>query len=140
MGEDVYEVKSNLSMLHRLTIYDMNKKPLIKIKKRYFRVFPRFDVCSVNNDLILAVKAKFSFLTKKCKIKSYDSNFNNIIIEGNILAWSFYIKQGDEVLVELSKKVFKIADSYCITINDEKNALLYLAMIIILDCIYHKKR
>jgi len=139
-GENSYEVKSNFSLLRRLTIYDMDGSPQITIKKRYFRVLPRYDVYSSNKDFIFSVKSKFSILTKKCKIKSKDDNLNNIIIEGNILAWNFKIKQGDDVLVEISKKILKIADSYCISINDESNSLSYLAMIIILDLLFHKKR
>ena len=137
-GEDCYEVKSNFSLLKRLTIYDLEKKPLLVIKKRYFRFFARYDVCSSDGEMLLAVKAKISFFTRKCKIISNTEKLNDLKIEGNVFAWNFYIKDGEEILVEVSKKIFKIADSYCISINDEKNAMLYLATVIILDCMYHK--
>lgn len=136
-GDDCYEVKSNFSLLKRLTIYDLNSNPLITIKKKYFRFLPRYDICSPEGKLLLTVKAKMSLFKRKSKIVSNVENLEDMKIEGNVFAWNFLIKQEDKILVEISKKIFKIADSYCVSISDDKNTLLYLAIIIVLDCMYH---
>ncbi|HEY8390268.1 MAG TPA: hypothetical protein VIL26_04885 [Clostridia bacterium] len=137
---DCFLVKSDANILFRLTIYDMDNQPLIKIKKRYFRILPRFDVCTPDGKLLFKVKRKIAVFSKKMKIKSKNPEFNGLKVKGNIFAWEFDINRGQDILARVSKKVLKIADTYCVTIADEANAVNYLALAIVIDCVYQKAR
>lgn len=137
-GENCFLVKSDVRFLFRLTIYDLNNNPLIKIKKRYFRVFPRYDVYSPEGKLLFFVKSKFALFSKKAKIQSQDSAYNGLRIKGNILAWEFDIEKDDKVLARISKKLLRLSDTYTVQVADEENAVKYLAIGIIMDCIHHR--
>jgi uncharacterized protein YxjI len=137
-GENCFLVKSDVSFLFRLTIYDLNNKPLIKIKKRYFRVFPRYDVYSPEGELLFIVKAKFSVFTRKSKIKSKNPAYDGLKINGNILAWEFDIEKGDKVLARISKKLLRLSDTYTVSVSNEQDAVKYLVIGIIMDCMYHR--
>ena len=137
---DSFFVKSDAHLLARLTIYDMDNQPLVKIKKRYFRILPRYDVCTPNGDLIFAVKSRFTIFTKKLKVVSKNPEFDGMKIKGNILAWEFDVNKDENIVARISKKILRIADSYCVAIADEANTILYLALAIIVDCVHHKKR
>lgn len=133
-------VKSDAHLLFRLTIYDMEDHPLLKIKKRYFRILPRFDVCTPDGELLFKVKSRFSVFTKKLKIKSKNPEFDGLKVRGNIFAWEFDVNKGQNIVARISKKILRIADSYCVAIADEANTVNYLALAIVIDCIHHKKR
>lgn len=139
-GENCFLVKSDVSLLYRLTIYNLNNQPLIKIKKRYFRVFPRYDVYSPDKKFLFKVKAKFSVFSRKAKIKSKDPAYNGLKIKGDILAWEFDIEKGDKVLARISKKLLRLTDTYTVSVLDEQEAVKYLAIAIILDCMHHRQK
>lgn len=139
-GQDCFQVKSDVHLLFRLTIYDLNGQPLAKIKKRYFRIFPRYDVYSPDGQLLFKVKAKFSLFTRKAKIISKSPDYNGLKINGNILAWEFDIDQGDRTVARISKKLLKLSDTYSVSILDEMDAVNYLAIAIIMDCMHHKQK
>ncbi len=139
-GVDCFFVKSDVNLLFRSTIYDMNNQPLLKIKKRYFRFLPRYDVYTSEGKLLFTVKSRFTVFTKKLKIISQNPVLNGLKVDGNIFAWEFDVNKGDEVVARISKKLFRITDSYGVTIADEANAVNYLALAIVVDCIHHKKK
>jgi uncharacterized protein YxjI len=139
-GDNCFEVKSDIHMLFRLTIYDLNGQPLAKIKKRYFRIFPRFDVYSPDGNLLFKVKAKFALFSRKAKIISKHPDYQGLRVKGNILAWEFDIVKGEQTLARISKKLFRLTDTYSVSILDELDSVNYLAIAIIMDCMHHKKR
>ena len=139
-GQNCFEVKSDVNILFRLTIYDLNGRPLAKIKKRYFRIFPRYDIYSPDGNLLLKVKAKFALFTRKAKIISKHSDYQGLRVKGNILAWEFDIEKGEKILARISKKLFKLTDTYSVSILDGIDEVNFLAIAIIMDCMHHKKR
>ncbi|MDD4111280.1 MAG: LURP-one-related family protein [Clostridia bacterium] len=140
-GEIIYQVKSNIWFPFKLTVSDLNNKPLIVIKKRYFRIFPRFDVYSTESKTMLAkIKAKLGILEKRFNIYSSNPEFNNLKIHGDVIGLSFQIMKDNEVLATVNKKILNIGDKYSVQINDDKNSMLYFAIVLTLDTIVHTRK
>lgn len=90
--------------------------------------------------MLFKVKAKFSLFSKKAKIKSKTQQFNGLKIKGDFLAWEFDIEKDKKALARISKKLLKLSDTYDVSVADEKNAVYYLAIAIIIDCMHHRQK
>src|SRR5690606_32450145 len=95
---------------------------------------------SPDGNLLLKVKAKFALFTRKAKIISKHSDYQGLRVKGNILAWEFDIEKGEKILARISKKLFKLTDTYSVSILDGIDEVNFLAIAIIMDCMHHKKR
>ncbi len=140
---DVFEIRTNVNALKRLTIYDMADNPLLKLKKRYWRFLPRWDILDANDNLLYVVKRKFVPFVPRYKItgKSGVNEGQIFNIQGNIIAFSFSLMdKEDNIRASVSKKFFKLADSYSIDVSAPDDVMLAIGVTLIFDLIHHRKR
>ena len=127
-GDIVFEVKGKLSWGHLLNIYD-NKGQLVGIvKEKVLTFLPKFEI--YENDKYLGnVKKEFTLIRDK-----YFLDFKDWKVEGDILGWNYLVVDGQKhTIMETSKKIFNLTDTYILDIPDEKNKLYCLMIVLAID-------
>ena len=141
---DVFEVKTDVKALKRLTIYDMAGNPLLKLKKRYWRFFmPRWDILDADGKLLYIVKRKFVPFVPRYKIisKIEPNSGEKYSITGSIWGFSFSILDKDKkVVATISKKIVSWGDVYSIIVDEPNDVMLSIGSTLIFDLIHHKNR
>lgn len=127
-GNTVYTVEGQLAWGHCLRIFDASGSELGTVKEKVLSLLPHFelylgDTCigSINKELTL-LKPRFSI------------DCNGWETEGNFFEWDYRIidSAGNEVAV-ISKELFHMTDTYVIDVNDPKDALCVLMVVLAID-------
>lgn len=133
-------VKPDFKLLRSFSIFTTDEKLLLKIKKRYFRIFQRYDIFDDQGNLIAFAKRKPTFFTRRMKV--YSNNKKLLyLIKGDILGWSFQIINKNNLIeANINKKIVALTDAYGVEVLEEQNTNILLAIAFILDTVYHRNR
>lgn len=133
-------VKPELAITVHFSLLNTNKDLLLKISKRYFRYFARFDIKNSNDELIAYTKRKPTFFVRRTTV--YDKNKKPLYyIKGDVFGWNFDIINTERKKVaEINKKIIALTDNYGVEILDEANTEVLLAIAMVIDTVYHKER
>ena len=86
---------------------------------------------------VAVIKRKFSVLRPKVEI---ESSVSNITLEGDYFAHNFTLLENGVELASVTKKWISWGDSYVITIQDDSKTNFLLAIIILIDSIFHENK
>ncbi|NLG88908.1 MAG: hypothetical protein GX494_06775 [Clostridiaceae bacterium] len=133
-NEDCYKVYGKiLTVGNKLFLTDMQDRELFYIEQKLFRFLPEYTIYQ-NGIEIANVKKRFTLFRPSFDITSTYGYFN---IEGNFLAYDFTIYKNGTPAAVVSKKWFSLSDTYGVSVTDNENHAFILALVIILDQIYH---
>lgn len=128
-GNDIYFVQGEFfSWGHKLHIYDKNNNEVAFIKEKVFSFMPRFEI-NINGDLIGELVKKVSFFTSKYYIEG-----TSLELEGKIMEHDYTLKSGGKPIMTIYKEWLTWGDSYVLDIENEKDELLCLAVVLAVDC------
>lgn len=98
-----------LSISSSQTLYDHTEREILKIKRKYLSILPACRL--VNNDgSEWLIKKKFwPFWTSRFTI---DTQYGQLEMTGNLWQHEYEIRQGEQLLASISKKLFSFSDSY----------------------------
>lgn len=127
-GSTVFVVKGKPSWGHKFKIYDANGTELATVKQKIWTFLPRFEMY-LGENLIGTIKKEITFLRPRYKI-----DYNGWQIDGNWIEWDYKITtlEGNEIAT-IKKQIWNWTDTYSIDVNDEKNALAALMVVISID-------
>lgn len=133
---DVYVVKGSYTFPKKYRVFDMQDREIVKIKKKFFRIFfATFDFF-VNGSRVCRAKRKFS-IKPKYEIKGATGEYT---ISGNFFEWDYSIKKGEQVVASVFKKLTLYRDSYILDIEEgfEKELPVILGITIMFDHVHHR--
>lgn len=140
-GNECFYVESEINVVKRLLLEDLNGNPLILMKKRYFRMFARWDVKNANGDTLFIIKRKRIPLVKKFRIINVsEENPAKYEVNGKVLAWNIKITRDEQIIATIKTSLVKIANTYSVDITEEKETLRCLAIAIVIDAVCHPRR
>lgn len=140
-GKELFFVKSEINVLKKFLLEDLNGNPLILINKRYWRLFPRWDVKNANGDTLFIIKRKRIPFLNRFKIKNIsEENPANYEVDGKFLAWDLKITRDEQVIATIKKSLLNIANAYSVDVAEEKEVLRCLAIAIVVDAVCHPRR
>ena len=127
-GNTVYTVKGQLAWGHCLKIFDSLGTEIGTVKERVLTFLPKFEIY-LGNDYIGCISKEFSFFTPR-----FDIDFNGWHVDGNLFEWDYNIigSSGEEIAT-ISKELFNFTDTYVIDVNDLKDALCVLMLVLAID-------
>ena len=127
-GNTVYIVKGQLSWGHCLKIYDSLGTEIGTVKERVLTFLPKFEIY-LGNDYVGCISKEFSFF-----VPSFNIDFNGWHVDGDFFEWDYRIldSRGEEIAT-VSKELFNWTDTYVIDINDPKDAICALALVLAID-------
>lgn len=133
-GRDRYFVTGSFFRIpKKFIIYNEHREAVATIESQLFRLFSHYDV-TTNNDF-LTVRQNFSFFTHNISIVNKDWE-----LRGDFFAHEYRVTSGNRPIMSISKHWFTWGDSYMLDIENEEDAILSLAIVIIVDNIIVKSQ
>ena len=135
-GERVYKIDGKALRVRQTLIFeDLNGNELLKIQERMLRVKDSMEIEDAHGQRVAMVKK--ALITPIRERWSVDiPGAADMEVQGNILDHEFRIGN----VAEVSKKWFRIADSYGIEIEPGQNDVLILAVAAVIDMMAHGGR
>jgi uncharacterized protein YxjI len=136
-GQRTFKVDGKmLRVRDTLFFEDLQGQTLCKIQERLLRVRDTMTIEGPNGEAMATVrKALIAPLRHRWVVKIGDGPDLNI--QGNILSLEYTIGDGDSKIAEVSRKWFRIADTYGVQIDPGQNDILILAITVAIDMMAH---
>lgn len=111
-----------------------NSKEVITIKKKWGLLKSEYDLYA---DQVKIACVKLPVMSIKPNI-SVMIDKDSYLIDGDIMAKSFTISKNDRQISKIHKTVFSLKDRYKIDILEEKDELICLSLLVIIDSAMHQ--
>jgi uncharacterized protein YxjI len=139
-GERVFRVESKILRVRTtLKFQDMSGKDIYKIQEKLLRVRDTMNITNANGDVVAKVhSALITPLRDRWKINIPGGQ--NLMAKGNILNHEYKILRDGQPVAQVSKRWFRVRDTYGIEVKDGEDALLLLAITVAVDMMAHEGR
>jgi uncharacterized protein YxjI len=136
-GRRVFHVDGKaLRVRETLVFEDMAGNELCKIQERMLRVRDTMEVEGPDGQTLATVKkALFTPLRERFTVEV--AGGPELEIQGNLVDHEYTIEAGGEKVAEVSKKWFRVADTYGVEIAPGQNDILLLAATVCVDQMTH---
>ena len=136
-GKKVFKVDGKVLRIRKTLMFeDMNGKKLAQIQERLLTIKDTMVVEDADGrDIATIKKALIAPFRDKWDVKV--KNGPDLDVQGNILDFEYTIKQGRDKVAEISKKWFRLTDTYGVEIEPGQNDVLILAVAIAVDMMAH---
>jgi len=136
-GERAFYVDGKaLRLRDTLIIKDVQGNELYKLKEKLLRVRDTMDILDAEGKTAATIKqALITPLRDRWKVEV--ANGPEMDIQGNILDHEYKIEAGKEKVAEVSKKWFRIRDTYGVEIETGQDNALILAITAAMDQMTH---
>jgi uncharacterized protein YxjI len=139
-GQKVFKVNGKALRLRQTLIFeDAHGNELCKIQEQLLRVKDTMEIEGQHGERIAMVKkALITPLRERWVVKVKDGP--DLDVHGNILDHEYSIGEGRDKLAEVSKKWFRLRDSYGVSIDPGQDDVLILAVAVCIDEMAHGGR
>lgn len=139
-GEKVYKVDGKALRVRQTLIFeDRAGRELCKIQERMLRVKDSMEIEGADGRQVAMVKkALITPVRERWTINLRGDP--DLEIQGNILDHEYRIEQGRQRVAEISKKWFRLRDSYGVEIDPGQDDILILAATVAIDMMAHPER
>jgi uncharacterized protein YxjI len=136
-GQRVFKVDGKaLRVRQTLVFEDAHGQELCKIQERMLRIKDSMEIEDPNGQqMALVRKALITPLRERYDVSV--AGGADLDVQGNILDHEYSINQGRDKIAEVSKKWFRIADTYGVQIEPGQNDILLLAVTVAIDSMSH---
>jgi uncharacterized protein YxjI len=124
-----------LSLHHTLVLEDVSGQKLASIEHKLLTFTDKMEIKHDGKVVATVHKAVFSPLHHKAKIDLHHGGHLEAV--GNIIDKDFEIRDGHRVVARVSRKWFRLRDTYGLDVGDGENDALFVAIAICLDRIHH---
>ena len=138
--ERVYKVDGKaLRVRQTLVFEDANGTALCTIQERKARLKDSMEIEGPGGErLAMVKKALITPLRERWAVSVADGP--DLEVQGNLLDHEYSIGEGRDKIAEVSKKWFRVADTYGVQIEPGQNAVLLRAVTVALDAMAHEGR
>ena len=137
-GERVFHVDGKaLTIRDTLIFEDMQGRVLCKIKEKLVHIKDTMKIEGPDGKNLATVKKDLINVLRDhwvVKVKGGP----NLDVKGNVFDFNYRIKEGRHEVAEVSKKFFRVRDTYGVEIQPGQNDILILAVTVALDTMAHK--
>ncbi len=132
-GQKVFHVDGKVMRVRDTLFFkDMQGNQLAKIQERKLRIKDTMEIEGPDGErLALVKKALISPLRERWVAKIGDGP--DLDVQGNILDHEYKISAGRHKVAEVSKRWFRVRDTYGVEIEPEQNDILILAITVAID-------
>jgi uncharacterized protein YxjI len=139
-GQKVFKVDGKvLRVRDTLFFRDMQGRELCKIQERIARIKDTMKIEGPGGETLAVVKkALITPLRDRWTVKIGAGP--DLEVQGNVLDHEYNIGEGSNLVAEVSKKWFRVRDTYGVTIKPGQNDILILAVTVAVDMMAHPGR
>lgn len=133
---DIYDEEENpkyfvqaevFSWGHQLHVYDCFDNEIGVIRQKVLSFLPEFLI-EIQGEIVGTIYKNFTFFKN-----NYEVDFKGWKVEGDYTGWNYDVYDGDELIVNISKKLFTWGDTYVLDFVDEKDEIDGLMLVIAID-------
>jgi len=137
-GEQVFHIDGKvLTIRDTLSFQDMQGRELCRIKEQLVKIKDTMNIENPAGENIATVKKDLiNVLRDHWTIKIKDGP--DLDVKGNVLDFDYRIRGERHDVARVSKKFFRIRDTYGVEIQPGQNDVLILAVTVALDMMAHK--
>lgn len=139
-GNRVYKVDGKMLRVRDTLIFeDAQGNELARIQQKMLRVRDTMNIEDANGNSLASVKkAMIAPLRDRWVVKIGDGP--DLKVKGNILDHEYTIEGDGGKVAEVSKKWFRIADSYGVEVVDGQDPAVILAIATVIDSMSHEEK
>jgi uncharacterized protein YxjI len=139
-GQRVYKVDGKALRLRKTLIFeDADGHKLAKIQERVARIRDSMEIEDDDGHRIAMVKkALITPLRDRWTVKIGDGP--DLEVQGNVLDHEYTFTDGRTTVATVSKKWFRVADSYGVEIDPDQDPVVVLACTVCVDAMSHEGR
>lgn len=127
-GNECYHVEGEVFTFgKKLHLYDGNHIEQAFVKQRFLNFPPKYEVLKDGMHVTDVVK-EFTFFRQEYTVNAFGWK-----VHGNFLSHDYEITDGTSTIASVSKKWFVLGDAYEIAISNDANAVLVLAIVLVID-------
>jgi uncharacterized protein YxjI len=127
-GNTVYTVKGQLSWGHCLKIFDTHGREIGTVKQRVLTFMPKFELY-LGERYLGCISREFTLFRP-----SYNIDCNGWHIDGSWMEWDYQVKDHTgKKIATISKSIWQWTDTYVIDVEDPKDALCALMLVLAID-------
>ncbi len=136
-GQRAFKVDGKmLRVRDTLFFEDMPRQTVCKIQEKLVRIKDTKTIESPNGETLAVVKkALITPLRDRWVVKIGDGP--DLEVQGNVLNHQYTIGEGGSKIAEVSKRWFRLADTYGVQIEPGQNDVLILAVTVAVDMMAH---
>ncbi len=136
-GEKVFKVDGKALRVRQTLIFeDRSGKELAKIQERMLRIKDSMEIEGPGgNQIAMVKKALIAPLRERWTVKIKGGP--DLEVKGNILDHEYTIGEGRDKVAEVSKKWFRVRDTYGVEIEPGQDDILILAVTACIDQMAH---
>lgn len=139
-GERIFKVNGKALRIRKTLIFeDSHGTELLKIQERVARVRDTMEIEDRDGHTVATVKkALITPLRDRWTVDV--AGGPDLDVKGNIVDHEYTIEDGRSAVAEVSKKWFRVADTYGVQVAPGQNPALMLAITAVLDTMAHPAR
>ena len=139
-GERVFKVNGKALRIRKtLILEDSHGSELLKIQQRVARVRDTMEIEDRDGHTVATVKkALITPLRDRWTVKVADGA--DLDVKGNVVDHEYTIEDGRSTVAEVSKKWFRVADTYGVEVAPGQDPALMLAVTAVVDTMAHEAR
>jgi uncharacterized protein YxjI len=139
-GRKVYKVDGKvLRVRDTLKFKDMQGRTLCQIQERMLRIKDSMAIEDTSGNKVAEVKkALITPLRDRWTVKI--RNGPDLDVQGNILDHEYEIGEGRQKVAQVSKKWFRVRDTYGVQVSPDQDDILILAVTVALDIMAHPSK
>jgi uncharacterized protein YxjI len=138
--ERVYKVDGKALRVRQTLIFeDRDGRELCKIQERMLRIKDSMEIEDANGQRAAMVKKALITPVRERWVVNV-SDGPDLEVQGNIVDHEYTIGEGRDKVAEVSKKWFRVADTYGVEIEQGQNEALLLAVTVAIDEMAHPGR
>ncbi|MBI5945910.1 MAG: LURP-one-related family protein [Chloroflexi bacterium] len=136
-AQKVFKVDGKVLRIRKTLVFeDAKGNKLAQIQERLLTIKDTMvvedadgkDIATIKKALIAPLRDKWNV-----NVKGGD----DLVVQGNILDHEYTVRQGRNKVAEISKKWFRLTDTYGVEIEDRQNDILILAVAVAVDMMAH---
>lgn len=127
-GDTYFTVKGQLSWGHLFKFLNAQGEEVGTVRQVVLTFLPKFEIMRGNESLGYIRKELTLFKPR------YDFDYTGWYVKGNVFEWDYTIVDSNgRVVATISKKIFKLVDTYTIDVANEEDALLVVMFVAAID-------
>jgi uncharacterized protein YxjI len=131
----IYHVKGQVfSIRNKMDMYK-DEKHLFHFERKLFRFLPEYTLFTPEGDVVATIKKNFTFFGGKMTVHS---TYGDMEVVGQIMQRDFHLTKDGQEVMSIHKKWLSWGDSYEISIMDDTQVAFYVALVILIDVIFHQ--
>jgi len=136
-GQRAYKVDGKVLRIRKTLVFeDAKGRKLAQIQERLLTIKDTMVIEDADGrDMATIKKALIAPFRDRWDVKV--KNGPDLDVQGNILDHEYTVKQGREKVAEISKKWFRLTDTYGVEVADGQNDILILAIAVAIDMMAH---